>query len=345
MSSDIAIPKIIHQTWKTSEVPAEWQAYQASWQGFHPDWQYMLWTDEDNRRLIAEQYPDFISTYDNYSYNIQRADAIRYFILHHFGGLYVDLDFECLRPMDSRILNKPFVVAHEPKVHAERHGEARMVGNAFMASIPGSLPLVRIIETMKTRNPRIITHQEVLSSTGPKMVTAAIKDMDGNDIRILDEHVFCPYTTNSPEMADLVNERTNCHDLKKQCLNQGTYGIHYWHNTWVRNLAGPLINPTPHDVKGYLFYPGQDSGGFDIKNAGRNIQVLVDECNADKNAVGFNTDGFIKSHLIPRLIWSDIDNKTGNQGLYIKKHWQVQTKLMLYSLLYLFKKVFKALKV
>ncbi len=59
----------------------------------------------------------------------------------------------------------------------------------------------------------------------------------------------------------------------------------------------------------------------------------------------FNTDGFIKSHLIPRLIWSDIDNKTGNQGLYIKKHWQVQTKLMLYSLLYLFKKVFKALKV
>ena len=35
--------------------------------------------------------------YDNYDVNIKRVDAVRYFYLYHFGGLYVDLDFECIK--------------------------------------------------------------------------------------------------------------------------------------------------------------------------------------------------------------------------------------------------------
>ena len=33
-----------------------------------------------------------METFDGYPYPIQRADAIRYFVLHHFGGIYIDLD-------------------------------------------------------------------------------------------------------------------------------------------------------------------------------------------------------------------------------------------------------------
>ena len=28
-----------------------------------------------------------------------RVDAVRYFFLYHFGGLYVEMDAECLRPV------------------------------------------------------------------------------------------------------------------------------------------------------------------------------------------------------------------------------------------------------
>ena len=332
MLPETCIPKIIHQTWKTAQVPAKWQAWQASWQRFHPEWRYMLWTDADNRRFIEEHYPDFIATYDAYSYNIQRADAIRYFILHHFGGLYVDLDIECLRPVDDLVLDKPFIIAYEPRIHAEQLGEARMVGNAFMASIPGSLPLVRIIETLSTRNPRILDHSGVLQTTGPKMVNAALRGFDENAMRILDEYVFYPYPNDSPQIEILKNAGSNSQDLKKHCLERGAYAIHYWANSWVRNLAGPLINSNPHDVKGYRFYPGQDSQRFDIKNVGRDIQVLVAECNADPQAVGFNTDGYLKYGLVPRPCWVKIDNETGNQGLYIKNDWRVRADLMLGSL-------------
>lgn len=50
--------------------------------------------------LTAARYPWFLETFDGYRYPIQRADAIRYFVLHHFGGIYIDLDdvrIPCIR--------------------------------------------------------------------------------------------------------------------------------------------------------------------------------------------------------------------------------------------------------
>ena len=51
-----------------------------------------LWTDAKSRELIATEYPWFLSTFDEYPQPIQRADAIRYFVLAHYGGIYIDLD-------------------------------------------------------------------------------------------------------------------------------------------------------------------------------------------------------------------------------------------------------------
>lgn len=31
-------------------------------------------------------------TYDGYRYPVQRVDAVRYFIMLHYGGIYMDLD-------------------------------------------------------------------------------------------------------------------------------------------------------------------------------------------------------------------------------------------------------------
>lgn len=33
--------------------------------------------------------------WDNYAFPIQRADSIRYFVLHHYGGVYLDMDTWC----------------------------------------------------------------------------------------------------------------------------------------------------------------------------------------------------------------------------------------------------------
>ena len=38
------------------------------------------------------RYPWFLEDWDQYEFPIQRADAIRYFVLSHYGGIYIDLD-------------------------------------------------------------------------------------------------------------------------------------------------------------------------------------------------------------------------------------------------------------
>lgn len=49
---------------------------------------------------LQEHYPWFLPTYLAYPYSIQRVDVLRYFILHKMGGIYIDLDMGCLKPLD-----------------------------------------------------------------------------------------------------------------------------------------------------------------------------------------------------------------------------------------------------
>ncbi|KAK2466290.1 hypothetical protein APHAL10511_001932 [Amanita phalloides] len=71
-----------------------------------PDYEYMLWTDAASRDFIAKHYSWFLDTFDHYPYNIQRADAIRYFVLYHYGGIYLDLDVGCNRPLDPLLVHQ-----------------------------------------------------------------------------------------------------------------------------------------------------------------------------------------------------------------------------------------------
>ena len=97
------IPKHIHQTWKTSQLPSKWQAYQQHCQRINPGYNYTLWTDQDIDTLIHTHYPWLEPLYKSYTYSISRADVARYVILHHFGGIYIDIDIDCYTPFDTFI--------------------------------------------------------------------------------------------------------------------------------------------------------------------------------------------------------------------------------------------------
>ena len=77
-----AIPRIIHQMYATSELPAKWKDVPEAWAATHPQYKYMLWTDDALRGLIESDYPWLLPTYDSYPYATQRWDASRFAILH-----------------------------------------------------------------------------------------------------------------------------------------------------------------------------------------------------------------------------------------------------------------------
>ncbi|KAM0429587.1 hypothetical protein ACHAPT_006183 [Fusarium lateritium] len=72
-----------------------WADSQKSCLKAYSGFEYKLWTDERARDFLSSEYPWFLDTWDNYPFPIQRADAIRYFVLHHYGGIYLDMDTVC----------------------------------------------------------------------------------------------------------------------------------------------------------------------------------------------------------------------------------------------------------
>lgn len=99
-ATDDTFPKLIFQTWKNKySVPDNYARWSTTLKQMNPTFSYLLWDDRDNRCFIAKYYPWFLPIYDCYPREIYRVDAVRYFFLYQFGGLYVDMDTECLRPL------------------------------------------------------------------------------------------------------------------------------------------------------------------------------------------------------------------------------------------------------
>ena len=97
-------PRILHQTWKTSTLPPTLQVWSGSWKEHNPHYELRLWSDADNYAFLKAHYPWFVRYYSAYDSNIKRADAVRIFYMYHYGGIYADLDFVCVRPFDALLL-------------------------------------------------------------------------------------------------------------------------------------------------------------------------------------------------------------------------------------------------
>lgn len=227
------IPKILHFTWKSHDLPRQMQAYYEAWRRLHPDWDIRFWTDDTMRSFVAEAYPGFLQTYDGYPKMIQRADAFRYLVLGKLGGVYADLDVEPFQPIDG-LLSHDCFLGIEPLEHIfpDRHhqGVPFLLTNAFMGSVPGHRLWHEIVERLPD-----LADQETFYSTGPSMVTASVLRLPREERPIL----LSPKVW-SPLLAD--GRRTRRDEEAIALLadvgevvpaRNGTLVSHVWMTTWV----------------------------------------------------------------------------------------------------------------
>lgn len=101
--------KIIHQIW-FGTIPNKSKAKKAylklvpnrdTWIRKNPDWFRVEWNKDMIMDLIKTHYSEHVQLFKSYNYEIQRCDAARYFILHRYGGFYVDMDVECITSADA----------------------------------------------------------------------------------------------------------------------------------------------------------------------------------------------------------------------------------------------------
>ena len=176
-------PRIIHQCFLGFDgpIPQKWANNHTKWKNAHPNYEVKLWNMEESVNLINQLDPSFLKIFNNYQYNVERADAIRYFILYKFGGIYVDLDIISNYPIDSLI--EMYENDENLDVLLGQSPSADTASNFFMISKKESNFWILVINEMKKRinKPYIGKHLTIMNETGPLLVDDAMKMYNQNN--------------------------------------------------------------------------------------------------------------------------------------------------------------------
>ena len=228
-SDNEMIPKLIHQTWKNKRVPAQFTAFTNSWKKHHASWEYRLWDDKDNREFIQKWYPWFLPIFDIYSFDIQRADAVRYFILYKYGGLYVDLDYECFKPVECLLSEKSAAFAIEAEVNCRQDGVKQIISNAFMASEPRHPFFYAVMKSLITyTSKKTGFDQFILDTTGPFMLNRVFENYQNqHEIKLIPSKYVSPLNYREAE-AFLKDENSEETGMKLK----DAYAVHYHVGSW-----------------------------------------------------------------------------------------------------------------
>ncbi|MDR0590031.1 MAG: glycosyl transferase [Spirochaetaceae bacterium] len=105
----MTIPKTIHYCWLSGNpIPAAYQKYMSLWKTKLPDYQFMLW---DTKRFDINKTTWTKQAFDAGLYAFA-ADYIRLFAIYNYGGIYLDMDIEIIKPFDD-LLNTDLMIAYE----------------------------------------------------------------------------------------------------------------------------------------------------------------------------------------------------------------------------------------
>ena len=208
------IPKIIHQIWLGGELPEKYKRYTETWKKFHPDWDYFLWTDCD-----AEEFPMRNRKMFNACKNLgQKSDIFRYEILNTYGGLYIDTDFECLKPFDDLLYLDFFTsLAYAGRLE---------IYNGLIACTPHHPIMETTLNKMKLLRPTN-SYVYIFESTGcyhfARCILEEIKKEEGKTV-VFPMDFFYPYPNNK-RFDD------NAYDY----VREFSYAIHHWAVSWTKS--------------------------------------------------------------------------------------------------------------
>ena len=195
-----SIPRIIHRVWLgDADLPEEALRWEATWRRHHPDWELRLWRDEDLAELVPAEP---LSRSRSAS---ERSNLVRYAVLARFGGVYIDTDVECRRPLDPLLRGVEAFGGWESE---------HRLGTAVLGAAPGT----RLFRDLA----RLSCHTAALSinsveSTGPGLFS--LLAADDPSVTRFDRELFYPYRW---------DERH-----RREEPFPDSYAVHHWSVSWV----------------------------------------------------------------------------------------------------------------
>ena len=204
----------IHQSWSTETLPAKYLTLKIKNKKFFKDWKYKLWTDDQNKFFIKNKYPSFYKIYENYNHYINKVDAVRYFYLYEYGGLYMDLDVMIIKDITDLLSKNKCCLFSQTAIndYFKFKNYKKYIDPMIMYSPPKNKFIEKLIKKLHNYNKKeYIERLDNMKVAGPGFLTDNYKP--NKNVLLINNKIVTQKT------------KDNFNNL---------YGIHLCHNTWVK---------------------------------------------------------------------------------------------------------------
>jgi mannosyltransferase OCH1-like enzyme len=236
------IPKIIWQTYKDSFDQLQPYMVDAvnTWKNLNPDFEYRYMDDSQAAEFILNEYgKEWHEIFINLPVGVMRGDLWRYMIIYKYGGVYSDLDTECINPINTW-LSKDYdmIVCPETDIHYCQWTFAASAEHPILKSV---------LDTVKEKllNPEYGSPHFVHTHTGPSIWTEGINKALGFKIdNLINDYLLL----NSCDNAKLY--KFHCYGGENWRIFhfidvKHIYGSQKWNDgNYVQWIEDPLVKGT-----------------------------------------------------------------------------------------------------
>lgn len=236
------IPKIIWQTYKDKKenlTPYMLDSIK-TWKDLNPDYELRYMDDIQAAEFIKAEYGDeWHQIFINCPVGVMRGDLWRYLVIYKYGGVYADLDTNCLKPISNWMSDDyDMIVCPETSTHFCQWTFAAVAGHPLIKSV---------LDEIKQAFAEPIYGQPhfVHKMTGPAIWTIGIlKGLNINVKNLIDDFVLL----NSSDNAKLY--KFHCYGGERWRIFhfedvQHIYGSQKWNDgRYVQWIEDPLVRGT-----------------------------------------------------------------------------------------------------
>ena len=176
------IPKILHFIWIGDVLKMPYKCMK-TWTDKNPEYKVVLW---DNDALEESNWKNKRQLYDMLAKKdyAGASDVMRYEILYEHGGIYIDADSYCVKPLEDWLLDCDAFASWEQEIVRNN-----LISNGFLGGVPGAETWKLCIDAVSTKD---CTEQKLAwMITGPMLVTDVFFKAQAN-LTVYPSHFFLP---------------------------------------------------------------------------------------------------------------------------------------------------------
>lgn len=205
------IPKIFHYIWLgNNTMPVTAKKCIDSWSKYNPDFEVKLW-NESNLNISDDVY---LNAYKKKAWAFC-ADYARLLILKEYGGIYLDIDMEIIKPFHAFLDFECFL--------------GKETSTSLSCGVIGCKPNDEFIKNCFTELRSAMVNDFVPI---PMIFNYVYEKKKYDNVKVFDEYYFYPYNPFNSDIKVLFFD-----DIK-----HNTYAIHHWNYSWKPKIYSRIFN-------------------------------------------------------------------------------------------------------